>query len=318
VLVRSFKDVIQYINEPWNIGKLESIIAEFVIDKKITPSQVLDYIDNVHSIGGYSDFCVPALSEKAITPNKQVIARKKELLKQYENQLDNPVVMLKIENELVSLDKDLMKGDISTGFLIDSKNYDIQRKRMFNMLGMVESFGDETIKYNFGQTDLNSGWKTSELDILANDTRRGSYNRAKSTAKGGAESKFLGRTFQESRIVEDDCGTIKGLNVLITNENAAQFINRTIIDAKKQILLTKENISSYIDKTVVVRSPMFCRSKFGYCYICMDARFKAIGIKLLNILPIQIGSNFLNSSMKSMHGRKMTMIELTNINEFLV
>lgn len=318
VLVRSFNDAIPYINEPWDIGKIESKIAELVIDKVIEPSQVMDYIDNIHSVGGYNDFCVPALSEKSITSNKQVIARKKELLAQYKDQLDDPVIMLKIENELVAMDKEQMKGDVSTGFLISSKNYDVQRKRMFGMLGMVESFGDESTGYNFGHTDLNNGWKADELDILANDIRRGSYNRAKSTAKGGAESKFLGRTFQESRIVEDDCGATKGLNILISDDNANRFINRTILEGKKQVLLTKDNISSYIGKTVVVRSPMFCRSKFGYCYTCMDARFKSIGIKLLNILPIQIGSNFLDSSMKSMHGKKMTMIELANINEFLI
>ena len=317
-LVKAFNNAIPYTNGQWDIDKIEDDIAEVVISGKVEPQQALDYITYVYSLSSLNDLCVPALSVKGITANPEVNALRTTLFTEYKDRLNDPNVMMLIEDKLISLDKELLKGDVSNGFMIDSKNYNVHRKRMFLTLGLVESFGDAETTFNFVKTNLNDGWDTKELDVLANDIRRGSYDRAKSTALGGAESKMLGRNFQDSEIVADDCGTHRGLLVDLNTHNSKKFLYRNIIVGDELVALTPDNIGKYIDKQVLLRSPMYCQSKDGYCYNCMDTRFKNIGIKLLNIYPIGIGSALVSASLKSMHGRKLTLLSISDLNQMLV
>lgn len=317
-LVKPFGNTIPYVNGVWKMKEIEKKIAAKVINKEITPKQVFKYIDYIYSLSSLNDICVPALTEKAITARPEVTKRRDELLAQYKDQLNDPNIMMRIEEELITLDRKLMADDPSSGFMIKGKNFDVQRKRMFIMMGIMESFGDDIAQYNFGTTNLNDGWKSEELPILVNDIRKGSYERAKSTALGGAESKMLGRNFQDSTIVEDDCQTERGLRITLDASNKDMFIFRNIIEGKKVTTLTPDIIESYLGKQLVIRSPMYCKSSGGYCYTCMDSRFKQIGIKLLNILPVNIGSTILLSSMKKMHGTKASLFSINDINSIVV
>lgn len=318
VLVKSFGATIPYINGSWNISKIEDQIAAVAIDGHITASQIHRYIDNVYMLSSYADFCVPALSEKAITSNPKVDALRAKLFAKHKDQLTDVNTMIQIEKELIDLDKDLLKDDSSNGFLINDSQFSTERKRMFITMGMIETFGENPPSFNFSKNSLNEGWDPNDLNILANDIRKGSYSRGKSTALGGAESKFLGRTFQESKIVANDCGTRRGMTTVITENNKHNFVNRNILVGNKTIELTEETIDSYINKTVQVRSPMYCISKDGYCFACFDTRLKRIGIKLLNVLPINISSAMLSASMKKMHVASTTTFSLSDLNEFVI
>lgn len=315
-LVKAFGDKIPYVNGKWNMGDIEKKIAEQVIYGAIKPNEVFRYVDYIHFLSGFNDFCVPALSEKAITANEAVTKRREELFAQYKDQLNDPNVILMIENELIKLDKEQLQGDVSSGFLINGKNFDVQRKRMFLMMGLIESFGDEKDGFNATTTNLNEGWKVGELPTLSNDIRRGSYSRALSTAKSGYLSKMMGRNFQDSSIVMDDCGTVKGLPIHLDKNNISRWLYRTIIEDDKLTILTSDIINSYLGKTVIVRSPMYCIAKDGYCYTCMDSRFKAVGIKLLNISPVAISSELLNASLKKMHGTKVSLLTIDDLSNF--
>lgn len=316
LLVVPFGDIIPYQNGSWKTGKIEDMIADKVVKKEIIPQQVFTYIDQAYAIGSLNDICVPTLSRKAITSNPQVDALRKELYEKFKDQLSDPNVMTYIENELIALDKELLKGDVSNGFLISGKAYNVQRKRMFLTMGLLEAFGEKG--YNFAKTNLNEGWQLDELDVLANDIRLGSYSRAISTAASGAETKMLGRNFQDAAIVEDDCGTKRGLPITLKKEIADRFINRYIIEGNQLVLLTAENLQKYIGKQVLLRSPMYCASRNGYCYTCMDARFKAAEVKLLMIHPIAITSQLLNLSLKKMHGTKVDLLKLEDLNQFTI
>lgn len=318
ILANIFGAVIPYINEPWNISKIEKRIASELVKGTIQPDQIYRYIDAMYHISSYSDFCTPSLTEKAITADPEVSKLRDELHAKYKDQLHDPNIMMMIDDTLIALDKKKLEGDDSNGFMIEGKNYNVHRKRMFLNLGLIESFGDEVASFSFSKTNLNDGWIPEELDSLANDTRRGVYNRAMNTAKGGVESKYLGRTFQESVISEDDCNTKRGLAMTLTKDNYHRFIYRNIIVGNKIVALDESNIESYIDKDVVIRSPMYCNAKNGYCYTCMDTRFKDIGIKLLNTIPAGIGSVFLSVSLRSMHGKKIELLSIDDINEFII
>ena len=210
-----------------------------------------------------------------------------------------------------------MKGDVCTGFLITDKAYDVQRKRMFIMLGLMESFGDDVQTFNFGKTNLNDGWNKDEIPLIANDIRKGSYGRAIATRDSGAEAKMLQRNFQDSKIIEDDCGTKLGILTDITSDNKSSYLYRHIVENNKLVLLTENNIEQYIGKRVTMRCARYCQSKNNYCYTCMDYRFKSMGIELLNSNPSAISSTLTSMSLKKMHGSKISTFEINTLNDAL-
>lgn len=185
-------------------------------------------------------------------------------------------------------------------------------------LGLVETFGDDVKGYEFGSFNLNKGWDLKQMDIISNDIRRGSYNRAKSTALGGYESKVLGRNFQDSTIVDDDCGSKRGLKVFLNQYNIKQFYYRNLIINNELVELNENNAWDYVDKEVEIRSPMYCNSINGYCYTCMDNRFKKLNIKLFGVSTIAIGSIFVTMSLKAVHGTKVDMYEMKDLNDLLI
>lgn len=316
-LVDPFGDIIPYVNGLWNIGKIENEIARLTVSGVIKPEQVYKYTNNVHHLGCLNDFCVPALSEKCITSNAVVSAKRDELFEKYKDQLDDPKIMLLIEDTCIALDRELMKGDVSTGFLISDKAYDVQRKRMFIMLGLMESFGDDVQTFDFGKTNLNDGWNKDEIPLIANDIRRGSYGRAISTRDSGAEAKMLNRNFQDSKIIDDDCGTKQGIITDITDSNKSAYLYRHIVERNKLILLTENTIDQYVGKQVTMRCARYCKSKDGYCYTCMDYRFKSMGIELVNSQPSAISSVLTSMSLKKMHGSKIATFQIDSLNEAL-
>ncbi len=311
-----FGDVIPYINESWNNKAVEKLIIDALLLDKITTDSVYLYINSLNQLVTYSDFCVPAITSKAITVDPKVVALRKKLLTQYKDQLDDPMIMMKIEKELIALDKETLKGDISNDFMISGKNYDNHRKRMFLGIGMVGTFGEEGNGHNFIKGDLDSGWDLNDVDKLSNDIRDGSYSRAQSTAIGGSISKSLGRTYQDSRVVMDDCKSKLTLSIHLTTTNKDDYLFRTIITGASTVLLTPENISKYINKTVKLRSPLTCKAKTGYCYTCLDYRFKKLEVESLNVQIIGIGSTILSDSMAKMHVSTVSAYELDSIDQF--
>lgn len=319
LLVDNFGSVIPYVNELWDIRKIEKIMIEETINDNIKIDQIKSYINSIYYLSGFIELFTPGFSKKSLSTSKKVKQRKKELLEKYKDQLDDPNIMLKIENELIALDKDYLKGDESMKFLgPSSASFDVHRKKMFLLHGMTKAFGEDSKDFNFVESNLDEGWTKEDMPALFNDIRSGVYDRAVNTAKGGAETKFIGRMFQESKIVMDDCKTKKGIPILLTKDNIDKFYYRNIIVDGKLILLNKSNASKFINKKVLLRSFLYCTAKDGYCFTCADQRFKKLNLKHLNFLPIKITSSFLTQSMKSMHGKTIDAHTLTSLDRFLI
>jgi len=320
ILVDVFGDTIPYVNEKWNVRRVEKDIVNACLNDEITVQQIKEYINNIYYLSGFVELFTPGFSKKALTVSKEIIKRRNELFKIHKNELDDPNVMLAIEKELIELDKKYLKDDVSNKFLSvkSRKAFDVSRKKMYLMHGMTETFGDNTKEFNFLKSNLDNGWTKEDMPLLFNDVRKGIYDRAVNTAKGGAETKFLGRMFQESEIVMDDCKSKKGITVHLTEMNISRFFYRNIIVGDKLVLLTENNASSFLNKTVMIRSFLYCLAKGGYCYACADARFKQIGLKVLNLLPIKITSGFLMQSMKSMHGKTVDSYTIDSFDKFLI
>lgn len=321
ILVDPFGDMIPYVNELWNIGKLEkTYIFEALRTGEITVDQVKHYSRNIHHIGHFTELSVPTLSRRSLTTDPRLIAKRNELLKTYATEIaaGDPVIMNRVEQELISMDKDLLKGDSSTPFYDHSpgKSYNVARKSMYLLGGMTEKFGEDG--YNFIGSSLEEGWKIKDLAVICNQVRAGSYSRAKETAKGGEETKFLIRVFQSTQVTEDDCGSDEYLQVALTPESAKDYIYRNIMVNGKLVTLTDDNIGDYISKTVNMRSPQYCHTKDGFCFTCMGEMVRTIKMDILTMAAINVSSSFTLASLKKMHGTTTRMIPITSLNRFAV
>lgn len=315
LLASVFGDAISYVNDQWNTKSIEKDIATGIMNDSISVSQYRKYIDHGYFISHFAELCVPTVTEKSFTTDPNIAKRKEELLEQYKDQLDDPIIIEKIESELIAMDKAWLKDDPAAGFhdANAKKSYGIHRKKMFITVGGIESFDTDGASYNFINNSLDEGWDANDLDVIANETRKGSYNRGAETQKGGAQTKYILRVFQDVSITADDCGTTSTVKHTITTANAKNYVGRTIRVGTKFIELDENSVKSYIGKQVNLRSPMACKTLDGLCHVCSGKKFGQSGIDAIGTRAIGISSKFMMASMKAFHGK---VISVMNVDPF--
>jgi len=312
--------LVPYHNEsPLSLKKLKNEYKSLLLKKEIYPDIVHKFFINLDFLQTYSDIFVPSLHEDMLTVHPNVIKRRDELFKKYKDKLNDPETMLKIENELIELDKKyLLEKNPDFKILLSSKTFNVHRKLMFLTYGMVPSFGDETPGYNFIKSNLDDGMQIDDMPLIFNECRRGLYSRGVDTALGGAITKDIVRLLQDTEITEEDCKTKRYLSYYVTENNKENILYRYILDNNgKSILLTENNIDQYIGKTIKLRSPMTCETKNGLCYKCCDYLWEIKRMKVISTIPVAISSTLMMLSMKSMHGTKVSHYEIENLDEFL-
>ncbi len=314
MLIYPFGWKIPFITGRFNKNSIEKMICEKLVDNKqgndnpgsITVDELLKFTEAVGATTGLSTVVVPTGTAKTFTIDPIVVKRRDELIEQYKDQLNDPAIVAKIEKELVDLDKSTFKGDLSEGFLIGKKSFDVARKRMFIMLGIEMGFGDP--KEAIG-TSLVDGIDINNLPTLIDAMRAGSYGRGKETELGGEQVKYFYRVYQNTRVEEPDCGTKRGLSWDITNDNYKRFIGLYLANNPKEAL-TESSLKTLIGKEAIVRSPMYCNTKApGYCAKCVGDAYSANPNALLTAAS-NVGSVMMNWFMKKMHGVALKTVKL--------
>lgn len=312
ILVKPFGKLFSYINDVFHVGKIDTMIATALLEKTIGRKEYDAYMDYGYFIGQFSEFSVPGISKKALVTDPSIRGLREKLLKEHAHELNDPTVLTKIEAQLVEVDKAWMKGDEAEVFyaVTASKSYNEHRKKMFLTMGLMQSFKSTSTEYSFIPGSLSEGIDIKYLPDIANEIRRGSYDRGKSTAKGGVQTKDLLRIFNNLRIVGEDCKTSGGIKLTLVEENYKDYIKRWVTQSGKLTLLTDENIKDYLGKEVIIRSPMYCKMVGGLCQVCVGNYFKELNSTAIGMLALDVGSKFTSISMKSMHfsGIKSTTV----------
>lgn len=316
VLVHAFGDKLDYMDGRISVGMIEDRIQNLIRDtppegaerdpKLIYVDEYKRFNDAVLSLAGYTTLCVPAATERSLITDPKIAVRRAELMRQYKDQLNDPVIQARIDAELIAMDRAWLKGDPSEGFFIKSKSYDVVRKKTHLLQGAESGFGrtGELI-----DKPLSEGWTPDNLPAMSNSLRSGSYNRGAQTALGGEAAKFNYRIFQNTTITDEDCGTTLGLPVMLDADNVKFYLSSSIIAGGKTIELTEENHKSYIGKTVLMRSPGFCQTKgANFCKVCASQAI-AKTPTALSTYAADIGSTFLGLFLKAMHGRALTLVQ---------
>lgn len=308
---------IPYINSKMSPGDVDDAYAKLILEDKCTRAEFNAYMRNAYSFGEDGSLCLSAWSEKSMTTDPAIRKKKEELFAKYKDSLNDPATVAKIEEELIALDKEFIKGDDSEAFYMydPGKTFGDQRKKFFFTFGVSPAFNKNPGEYVFTPSSLEEGWQIDDIPNAANDIRRGSYGRGKETAKGGVQTKFVMRTFQHVKIEEDDCKSTIGLKVLLTKENYKQWNGRYLVGGDEP--LTNDWCKAHIGEVIEIRSPMFCKTSPGYCAKCCGTGIEKLGIEAIGLQALAITSGFTSVSMKAMHSSKITPYVLKNFKKFL-
>ena len=317
ILVDPFGATFPYINTEWVPNKISKLIANALIDGKIDTKQMQRYTENLYSFGHACELGVPVYSKKMLSVNPAIKQRREELLAQNAEALKrgDAVAMANIEHELVNLDRADFKGDDAEHFLIQGKNWNVHRKKLYLTVGMSEDFGGNG--FNFIRRPLSEGWDVHDMPIIANEIRSMSYSRAKETAIGGEKAKFIMRVFQNTRVTEEDCGTKNGMIRYIDRHNLDTYLHRSIMVGGKRVVLTRDNIGEYADKFVQLRSPMQCQTQNGnYCYTCMGEVWRRLNQDRTVMVAADISAWITSGSLKRAHSGSVSTFSIESLNDY--
>lgn len=325
-LVYAFHDKVPYQNGEIKAKSLEKLIEprltnepeggaplpgddDYVGGEKapIYISEYKRFAEAMFSLAGYTQLCVPAATPKSMVTHPDMAELKKRLLEKYKDRLHDPAAIAEIEKELIALDREWLKGDPSEGFYIGGSSISVKRKRMHLMYGAEMGFADGD-KADLIANSLSEGWEIDKIPGMMNSLREGSYSRGKLTALGGESVKYFMRVFQNTKIVEEDCGSTLGRQKNITEDNHRRYLGFYKINPSGLERLTEDNIQKYIGKSITIRSPMFCRSEgTGFCSRCVGD-VNAENPKGLGAAVAEVGSEFMSIFMAAAHARQLKTV----------
>lgn len=311
LLVYPFGDKLDYMAGEIKVGKLEDLIQKRFEnypaegkDRDPTKIYVDDYLrfqEAGQLLTAFTQISVPSASRKTMTHHPDMPKLRDKLIKQYEGRLHDPAVIAKIDQELVKLDSEWLKGDTSEGFYIKSKTKNIARKKMHGMFGGESAFGDSSNK-TLIQRALYEGIDVDKMPELINAQREGSYDRGAETALGGEAVKRILQLMQNSKLTEDDCGSKLGITTIVNDANKSLMIGLNLIEGSKLTRITEDNIGSYLGKTVTYRTTFFCKtSRANFCKVCIGGRYENHPTALATAAAYP-ASIFMSLFMASMHG----------------
>lgn len=269
----------------------------------ITVDEHIRYSEAAGSLSGLTQLCVPSATPYTMSVSPELIKRRDELFEQYKDRLKDPAIQARISEELIKMDKEWIAQDPDKGFYYQDKSFDVVRKKLFMFIGAESGFG---VEGDFIPRSLDEGITPDDLPAMANASRSGSFSRGALTALGGESTKFSLRMFQNSTVVDGDCGSVLGKPMILTQSKKNGYLGNYVLVNQKPVLLTEENFGAFMDKMVVLRSPIFCHTPgANFCSICVGAKISQAKEALATFAG-DIGSIFMLLSMKAMHGKKLS------------
>ncbi|MBR1987828.1 MAG: hypothetical protein IKA36_02190 [Clostridia bacterium] len=316
-----FGNAFQYINKAgFDLKGLEASISKELLAGTIKVDNYKQYVDNLFFIGHFTELCVPNFTRASLTTTPDMKKIKDELFKKYEGRLDEPEVIMEIENALISADKAYLKDDDAMRFYapLGGKPFNVARKKMYCTVGGIEAFSKDSGKFTFIRNSLAEGWDVTQMPAYANEIRKGSYNRGHETQLGGAQTKYIVRVFQDLVLTEKDCHSHQGMMIDFSKYPIKEFIGRYIKDKSNWVEITNENMSKYVEGRYLMRSPMYCKTQNGMCEVCAGKMFSKLDVKHISMYIVDISSTFTTMALKLMHGSKLEMIDLGDLNQYVV
>jgi len=316
---RQLFDMFGYINRPINKGMVGDITdknTEWVLEDKCEMQVLKDFIMKAYKFMPYVVILSDNYTMKMLTVSKRINVRKAELIKKYRKELDekDPEVAIKIQNELLDLAKDILKGDPSMD-MYDSGargKFNNTFKNLFIMKGITRN-PDPTKGYNIIMSNYIDGVSKEEYADLANSLAEGPYFRSNRTEVGGYWEKLMLPAYQHVQILPEgtDCGTKRTIKIHLTKDNVKEYMYSYIKEGNKLIELTSDLVPKYLGKDVEFRFSSMCEEKDGKkCHKCAGNLFNRLGAKNVGAAMVQVASKLKLVAMKSFHDSQVVMTKL--------
>ena len=282
------------------------------VDDGVAPIYVFEYLKftaAMFSLSAYTQLCVPASTEKSITPPPGVIELRNRLLQENKDRLHDPAVIAMIDKQLIAYLRDWLKDDPSMGFLTDKSLNNVRRK--LYLMGGAESGMESGTSVSLIKESLSEGWNPDNFAIMNTSSRAGSFSRGAQTELGGEATKWLFRASSNMLVAGDDCGSNLGVLINAPLGKERDLIGFTVIEGNgKQTKVTQDNVETYLGKTLRKRSPMFCKmTKTDFCKVCVGERL-SLSPNGLSVAVADYGSTFMLVSMKAMHDTSVKVAKM--------
>lgn len=275
-------------------------------DDEYYPSEVERFVKALFELTSLCQYITPTGSIKTLTTHPEMIKTRNMLLEKYKDHLDDPAYVTMIQNELVALDKEWLKGDNAEGYYSSGKDFSVKRKKMFVMHGIEAAFRDDG-GYDLIPTSLSEGWDMSKLVAKYNAVRQGSYDRGSDTALGGEKVTFLQRIAQNILVQPGDCGTPLRYHTVLTKDSVKRYETMNMEVDGKLMPINAETTKSLMGKEVAIRRPILCKqSHADFCSACVGGLFSKNDRSIANEIPI-VGTRIMLAFMKSMHGVELSV-----------
>ena len=330
LFVEAFHDKVDYVNDHIKTKDIENIVVPRLVDNipleqrdknnktKLYVDEYLKLTDGFSFLGGLSLISVHSGSAVTISPPTGLKEFKDKLLKKYHGKLSDPVQLVAFENELREFDKEYLKQDPSFGIFMEGKQLSVVRRKLFLDIGSDGGF-DTSVKVNPVLNSLEDGWPrdAQQFTDLLNGTRVGLYGRGKGTIKGGVTAKTMFRISNNFQILEDDCGTERGIEYLLNERNIQSKVGRYVRLDKKWVFIDNiDMIKPYVGKKMMFRSPMYCRCEGDrICKYCAGSKL-SINPNALSTSLSEFSGVILSIEMDKMHGKVMSTAKL-RLNELI-
>lgn len=323
MLVYPFGDKISYINKRFMPRDIEGIIKDRLVDTPLSSTErnkesiyvdeYIRYSDACLFLSQLCQICVPGVTEKAITAppgGREYLQGLMDRAVKEGRSLHDPATIADIGQEMERYDSIYLQGDRSLGFLINKKkDLGIVRKKMFLMYGFDKGF-DETSDVDFIDRPLSEGIDYSRIDSYINGSRSGSFSRGAETQLAGVSVKEMLRASSNENIAIEDCHTDLGMSITLTEDNISTYRGFYCFYNGKEIKLDDDNRDMYLGKTVDMRSPAYCRCEgTSRCARCCGPHLSLHQTGISSAVA-DMGSVFLNTLMKAMHGKPLVTAEL--------
>ena len=308
-------DLFKYINKTINkkmMGDMNDKLSYALIEDDITIEQLQRFLMKTQDMMRYISILSPNHTMKILTIPKGIEKRKKELIKEYKDEIKagNPEVAEMMEKELMKTARDYIGDD--EGFdWIDSgarASWGNNIKNMYIMKGAMKD-PNPNIGFNIATSSYAEGIKKEEYNLHANALAEGPYKRACKTALGGYWEKLLLSAFQHVILGKpgSDCGSTNYIEVDFSKENMKLYMYSYIIEGNNLVELTSKNMDKYKGKKVKMRFSAMCKDKKCICNKCAGNLFYRTGRKNIGMAMPVIGSTLKRKSMKSFHDATVSM-----------
>jgi DNA-directed RNA polymerase subunit beta' len=333
-------DDMDFINEPVESGQIKNLINTAY--KNYDSEVVVDLIDGLKDLGFYGatySGISPSIFDCKLLPDKdKIIKDANQKASQIEenyreglitrNERDELTQNMWIETteNIADLTWDRFESDDPVKMISDAGISRVSRDQIKQVSGMrglvVDPMGRIVplpTKSNFRE-----GLSVFEYVTGARGSRKGLTDTALKTADAGYLTRRLVDVAHSSLIREEDCGTTRKLVIKNSGERQKSFAKRIlgrhladkVVDPetektlfKKGHFVSEEDAQLIADKEVkevAVRSPLYCRTKYGVCSTCYgwdmsNKKAVAIGTPVGVVAAQSIGEPGTQLTMRTKH-----------------